>query len=48
MTKWSEYLDLDWGKFHGLMRKPVLLDARHCLERGRLERLGYRFLTTTG
>ncbi|HEU4346864.1 MAG TPA: nucleotide sugar dehydrogenase, partial [Actinoplanes sp.] len=48
VTKWPQYLDLDWGKFVGLMRTPVLLDGRHCLERARLERLGYRYLTTTG
>ena len=48
ITKWPQYLDLDWGKFVGLMRTPVLLDGRHCLEPGRLERLGYRYLTTTG
>ena len=48
ITKWDQYLDLDWGKFVGLMRTPVLLDGRHCLEPARLERLGYRYLSTTG
>jgi UDPglucose 6-dehydrogenase len=48
VTEWPQYLDLDWGKFVGLMRTPVLLDGRHCLERARLERLGYRYLSTTG
>jgi UDPglucose 6-dehydrogenase len=47
ITKWDQYLDLDWGKFVGLMRTPVLLDGRHCLEPARLERLGYRYLSTT-
>jgi UDPglucose 6-dehydrogenase len=48
VTKWDQYLDLDWGKFVGLMRTPVLLDGRHCLEPARLRRLGYRYLSTTG
>ena len=48
VTKWDQYLDLDWGKFAGIMRKPVLLDGRHCLDAARLERLGYRYLTTAG
>jgi UDPglucose 6-dehydrogenase len=48
VTNWNQYLDLDWGKFVGLMRTPVLLDGRHCLEPGRLRRLGYRYLSTTG
>jgi UDPglucose 6-dehydrogenase len=47
VTKWDHYLDLDWGKFVGLMRTPVLLDGRHCLEPARLRRLGYRYLSTT-
>ena len=47
VTKWDQYLDLDWGKFTGLMRTPVLLDGRHCLEAARMERLGYRYLTTS-
>jgi len=46
VTKWDHYLDLDWGKFVGLMRTPVLLDGRHCLEAARMHRLGYRYLTT--
>jgi UDPglucose 6-dehydrogenase len=46
VTKWDSYIDLDWGKFIGLMRTPVLLDGRHCLEASRMERLGYRYLTT--
>jgi UDPglucose 6-dehydrogenase len=48
VTEWSQYLDLDWGKVIGLMRTPVVLDGRHRLDRGRLERLGYRYLSTTG
>jgi UDPglucose 6-dehydrogenase len=48
VTEWSQYLDLDWGKVIGLMRSPVVLDGRHRLDRGRLERLGYRYLSTTG
>jgi hypothetical protein len=26
----------------------VLLDGRHCLEAARMERLGFRYLSTTG
>ncbi|GGL00595.1 UDP-glucose dehydrogenase family protein [Mangrovihabitans endophyticus] len=48
VTKWSQYLDLDWEKYVGLMREPVVLDGRHALDRGRLERMGYRYLSITG
>ncbi|MFI5938306.1 UDP-glucose dehydrogenase family protein [Actinoplanes sp. NPDC051494] len=48
VTEWSQYLDLDWGKFAGTMRTPVILDGRHCLDPERLARLGYRYLSVTG
>jgi UDPglucose 6-dehydrogenase len=48
VTKWSQYLDLDWGKLAGPMRTPVVLDGRHCLDPARMARLGYRYLTVGG
>ncbi|MDT5032017.1 MAG: UDPglucose 6-dehydrogenase [Actinoplanes sp.] len=48
VTKWSHYLDLDWGKLAGLMRTPALLDGRHCLDAARMTRLGYRYLSVSG
>jgi UDPglucose 6-dehydrogenase len=48
ITKWSHYLDLDWAKYANLMRTPLVLDGRHCLEPARLERAGFRYLSTTG
>ncbi|RSM48359.1 UDP-glucose 6-dehydrogenase [Actinoplanes sp. ATCC 53533] len=48
VTEWSEYLDLDWAKLASLMRTPVLLDGRHCLDPERLAKLGYRYLSLTG
>jgi UDPglucose 6-dehydrogenase len=48
VTKWSQYLDLDWGKLAALMRSPVLLDGRHCLDAARMARLGYRYLSVGG
>ncbi|GAA2523694.1 UDP-glucose/GDP-mannose dehydrogenase family protein [Winogradskya consettensis] len=47
VTEWAQYLDLDWGKFATSMRKPVILDGRHCLDPERLTRLGYRYLSIT-
>lgn len=48
VTEWAQYLDLDWGKLASLMRTPVILDGRHTLDRERLTKLGYRYLTPTG
>jgi UDPglucose 6-dehydrogenase len=48
VTQWSQYLDLDWSKYANLMRTPIVLDGRHCLDRGRIERAGFRYVATTG
>nr|BFE70961.1 hypothetical protein GCM10020092_042620 [Actinoplanes digitatis] len=48
VTEWAQYLDLDWAKLAPLMRTPVILDGRHCLDPGRLTKLGYRYLSLTG
>jgi len=48
VTKWSQYLDLDWAKLAGLMRTPALLDGRHCLDPARMTRMGYRYLSVGG
>jgi UDPglucose 6-dehydrogenase len=47
VTEWSQYLELDWGKAMGLMRNPLILDGRHALDRTRLQRLGYRYMSMT-
>jgi UDPglucose 6-dehydrogenase len=48
VTEWAQYLELDWSKFVGLMRKPILLDGRHVLDADRMTRLGYRYLAMAG
>ena len=48
VTEWAQYLELDWGKFVGLMRTPILLDGRHVLDADRMARLGFRYLAMAG
>jgi UDPglucose 6-dehydrogenase len=48
VTKWAQYLEMDWSKFVGLMRTPILLDGRHALDADRMTRLGYRYLAISG
>lgn len=43
-TEWPEFLTLDWNRIRGLVRRPVLLDARNALDRKRLEAAGFRLL----
>jgi UDPglucose 6-dehydrogenase len=48
VTEWAQYLEMDWGKFVGLMRTPIVLDGRHVLDAERMGRLGYRYLAVSG
>jgi UDPglucose 6-dehydrogenase len=48
VTEWAQYLELDWSKFVGLMRTPILLDGRHVLNADRMTRMGYKYLAIAG
>ncbi|GAA2606514.1 UDP-glucose dehydrogenase family protein [Paractinoplanes durhamensis] len=48
VTEWAQYLELDWSKYVGLMRTPILLDGRHVLDAERMGRLGYKYLAIAG
>jgi UDPglucose 6-dehydrogenase len=43
VTEWPEYLRLDWNRARQLMRQPVLVDGRNCLDPGGVARLGFRY-----
>jgi UDPglucose 6-dehydrogenase len=45
ITEWPEYREMDWDDLAPMMQTPVMLDARHALDRGRLERAGFRYIT---
>src|SRR5512135_700347 len=48
VTEWPQYLDLDWESLASVMRTPILLDTRHALDRARITRAGFRYLTLAG
>ncbi len=48
VTEWAQYLELDWSKFVGLMRNPLVLDGRHALDAERMRRLGYKYVAVAG
>jgi UDPglucose 6-dehydrogenase len=45
VTEWNEYRDLDWETLAGRMRVPFILDGRHVLDREKLVRAGFRYLS---
>ena len=48
MTEWPEYRELDWEALRPSMRSAVVLDGRNHLDRTRLARAGFRFLSLAG
>src|SRR5580658_10417917 len=44
VTEWQQYRELDWEAIAGRMRSRIILDGRHALDRGRLERFGFHYL----
>jgi len=48
VTEWPQYLDLNWESLASGMRTPVLLDTRHVLDRARVTRAGFRYLSLAG
>jgi UDPglucose 6-dehydrogenase len=45
LTEWNEYRDLDWEALARKMRVPFLLDGRHALDREKLARAGFRYVS---
>lgn len=43
VTEWPEYLNLDWERARRLMRQPLLVDGRNCLDPGHMARLGFQY-----
>jgi len=43
VTEWPEYLRLDWDRARQVMRHPVLVDGRNCLDPGEIARRGFRY-----
>ena len=48
VTEWPQYLNLDWESLASIMRTPILLDTRHALDRARITRAGFRYITLAG
>jgi UDPglucose 6-dehydrogenase len=48
ITEWPEYLELDWEGLASAMKVPVVLDGRSVLDRARLKRAGFQYLSLAG
>lgn len=48
VTEWQQYRELDWESIKNSMRTPVVLDGRNHLDRARLTKAGFRYLSLAG
>src|ERR1700692_3823897 len=48
VTEWQQYRELDWESIKNSMRGQVLLDGRNLLDRARLSKAGFRYLSLAG
>ena len=48
VTEWQQYRELDWESIKNSMRGHVLLDGRNLLDRARLSKAGFRYLSLAG
>jgi UDPglucose 6-dehydrogenase len=44
-TEWPEFAELDWPAIAATLAGLLLIDGRRVLDQGRMERLGFRYLT---
>lgn len=40
VTEWPEFLSLDYRRLAELMRRPLIVDGRNCLDRQALQQAG--------
>jgi len=45
VTEWSEYREMDWAAVAKSMRTPFLLDGRHVLDKEKLTRAGFHYVS---
>ena len=44
VTEWPEYVGLDWARVAGLVRRPLVVDGRNCLDADPLVELGFTYI----
>jgi UDPglucose 6-dehydrogenase len=45
VTEWPEYVGLDWIRVAQLVRRPLIVDGRNCLDGGKLVAAGFTYIS---
>lgn len=48
VTEWDQYRELDWEPLAASMHTPILLDGRLALDRARVTRAGFQYISLAG
>jgi len=43
-TEWEDFLKLDYAKVKSMVRNPVIIDGRNCLNKNSLEEQGFKYI----
>jgi UDPglucose 6-dehydrogenase len=45
VTEWPEYRNLDWNKVAQLVRRPLVIDGRNCLDGDKMAEAGFTYIS---
>ncbi len=45
ITEWPEYRDLDWSRIAKVVRRPLVIDGRNCLDGEALAQIGFTYVS---
>ncbi len=48
VTEWPQYRELEWEPLARSMRSAIILDGRQALDRARMGRAGFRYISVAG
>ena len=43
LTEWPEFRSLDWGRIHGMMSRPLVIDGRNLLDPKAMMEQGFEY-----
>lgn len=43
-TAWASFLEADWSRVKGLMKSPIIVDGRNCLNKINIEAYGFEYI----
>ena len=45
LTDWQQFKQIDYLKIHGLMKRPIFIDAKNLLDPDSMRKMGFNYLS---